>query len=123
MAEDNFKWTDELVREVVGIAHKDGYESIQETNLDKLLDRFKQSKLQSQDKQIGWEIVEFKTKGGHLAIKQSEPRFGLHWRVMKGESIGWCSYSTCIEDYNIHSVKRLSDGEVPRSSRRRSPVR
>ena len=106
-----FEWTDELEEEFC-VFWKTHYPHWGADHFVDIKDKFKQSKLQSQDKQIGWEIVEFKTKDGHLAIKQSEPRFGLHWRVMKGESIGWCSYSTCIEDYNIHSVKRLSDGEV-----------
>lgn len=110
MTEDKFKWDENNVTEL--LYHLSKKTNWVHSQMCKWAEDFKQSKLQSQDKQIGWEIVEFKTKDGHLAIKQSEPRFGLHWRVMKGESIGWCSYSTCIEDYNIHSVKRLSDGEV-----------
>lgn len=39
-----FEWNEVLVRELVGVAHKDGYESNQKTDLDYLIEKFKKSK-------------------------------------------------------------------------------
>jgi len=99
--DNNFQWTDEFVREIVGIAHKDGYESIQKTDLDKLVDRFKQSKLEEQQQipNNEWEVVELifwsgeKTKD-YLVIQN------------------WLAGDKRYDKWSIHSVKRLSDGEV-----------
>lgn len=55
-----FEWNESLVREIVGIAHKDGYTSIQETDLDKLVEQFKQSKqppLSKEQERITVEVV------------------------------------------------------------------
>jgi hypothetical protein len=51
-----------------------------------------------------WEIVKFKTKDGNYATKDSPL-----WRVWSGESKGIISYETCLEQYKIESVRRLSD--------------
>ena len=49
MAEDNFKWTDELVMEIIGLTHRAGYHKEPAKVYDRVI-QFKQSKLQSQDK-------------------------------------------------------------------------
>ena len=49
MTEDNFKWTDELVMEIIGLTHRAGYHKEPAKVYDRVI-QFKQSKLQSQDK-------------------------------------------------------------------------
>jgi len=60
MSTDNFQWNEALVKEVVRIAHKDGYHSIQETNLDNLISDFKASKQTKQER------IEVELSGGAL---------------------------------------------------------
>jgi predicted SnoaL-like aldol condensation-catalyzing enzyme len=98
-----FVWTDDNVRHFA-----EWYRRTQgNPNADiwgkDLLEVYKQSKLQFQDKQVGWEIIEFsfKHKNGEILSIGSEPATEYYYEVLKE-----------YPDVKIRSVKRLSDGET-----------
>jgi len=106
--DNNFQWTDELVKEYC--AHLIVGKSCGVTNADEHLNSFKHSKLQSQDKQVGWEIMAFTTpflgNNGVLFSKNEDGYFGpKNMNVTQ-------DFLLKQKDAKIHSVKRLSDGEV-----------
>lgn len=89
---DNFKWTDDLVREfAIGFIH---FESG-----SKQIEKFKQSKQPKKD----YEILEFKHRGD-LFVKSYSEYYNSKKYI--------CSLNHIPEKSEIISVKRLSDGEV-----------
>jgi len=88
--QQDFQWTDELVREIVGIAHKDGYHSIQETNLDNLVNKFKQEKQQP--------IVE-----DRIVVKNL-------WCASKSRNEYWFNTSKTIPEEKHEAVKQAIEG-------------
>jgi len=60
-----------------------------------------------QEPKRDYEIVSFVAKDGWPAVQDSPL-----WKIHGGESKGIISYETCLETLSIHSVRRLSDGEV-----------
>ena len=71
MTEDNFKWTDELVMEIIGLTHRAGYHKEPAKVYDRVI-QFKQSKLQSQDKPQPSSIDRIEVKS--IPNKQDEIR-------------------------------------------------
>ena len=73
MTEDNFKWTDELVMEIIGLTHRAGYHKEPAKVYDRVI-QFKQSKLQSQDKPQPSSIdrIEVLKIGNRVDIKTPE---------------------------------------------------
>ncbi len=92
MSDKDFKWTDELVAEIVGQAHRDGYHQSPAHIYDRLQE-FKQSKQPKEDKD--WEIVQWKF--GDCIVRPPDVNNPILPKGMNGA---------------IHSVRRLSDGEV-----------
>jgi len=111
-----FEWTENLVREIVGIAHKDGYHSIQKTDLDNMVEQFKQSKSPSTNLSDGkdWEIVSFyfvqKVTGGYtfdfIMPHIKDAKYKVVFDLVPLEVM------LKNKDFKIHSVKRMSDGEI-----------
>lgn len=58
-----------------------------------------------------WKIVAFKMEDGQIIERRTPANFGLEFFIKEGNSRGWLSESTCMENYIIHSVKR-QDGKV-----------
>ena len=97
MTEDKFKWDENNVTEL--LYHLSKKTNWVHSQMCKWAEDFKQSKLQSQDKQVGWEILEL-----------------IFWSGEKTTDFlviqNWLRGDKRYEKWSIYSVKRLSDGEV-----------
>lgn len=116
MSTDNFKWTDELVKEFVCDLlwwNKDEPKpknfTSKETGSHKLLEDFKASKQQSVSKDKDFEVTAYRYKlNGNVWQKVNAQRFELP------NTQFWLSARDMADglNYEIYSVKRLSDNEV-----------
>lgn len=61
-----FQWDEKLIREIVGLAHKDGYHSIQETNLDDFINKFKEKKIKEAEEPKRIEVLVFEPQYGNF---------------------------------------------------------
>ena len=97
MTEDNFKWTDELVMEIIGLTHRAGYHKEPAKVYDRVI-QFKQSKLQSQDKPQPSSIdrIEVSTLVGKE--KYADPRCTDFIYSFESNSI--------ISPSNFHAIKQ-----------------
>jgi len=97
---EQFQWTNELVMEFVNF--HDEQKGIHWLSED--IEKFKQSKSKKEEPQ--WEILEFQSNDGNLLVLD-----GKKWKY-RNDTNSISDIDFLIKNYAIHSVKRLSDGEV-----------
>jgi len=110
MSTDNFKWTDEIVKEYgEWFKQKSDVFSSNPLYLVEQFKELKASKQKSVFKDKDWEIVSLRYKlNGNVWVKVNDNRFELP------DTQWWLPASNIYNDnnYEIYSVKRLSDNEV-----------
>jgi hypothetical protein len=104
-----FKWTDALVKEYGKLCAECGYSAHTSLGVMRLNDIFDSLKASKQPKPE-WEIVAFKHRGMIATIMDSEGYSQPHFQC-PGQQFG-LDWALEGHDCSIHSVKRLSDGEV-----------
>lgn len=102
-----FQWTDELVMQCFSEIASVPFKEITLSTPKKIMEKFKQSKVKKEEPKQDWEILSFRYYGD-IHTKDKDGFYKCPFRYLTYDfalkSIG--------DGNEIHSVKRLSDGEV-----------